>query len=85
MSTKRYWKVTYLSILSGERETYMNIGFESPERAQRTIDQLIKEYDKRWSEYCDDKIRQMYIDGTVMYTPMIGREYKVELIKLRLL
>jgi len=84
-SSKQYWKLTYLSILDGQRHTYMNIAFESPERAQREQDALELEYQKRWSKWTDDEIRQMYINGTQMYVSIIGRDYEVEPIKLRAL
>jgi hypothetical protein len=63
----------------------MNIGFESPEAAQREADKLQVEYQKRWSEWTDDQIRQKYIDGEQMYVSIIGRDFKVEPIKLRAL
>lgn len=62
----------------------MNIGFESPEAAQRESDLLQKEYQKKWSKWTDDEIRQKYIDGTQMYVSIIGRDYKVEPIKLQM-
>jgi hypothetical protein len=63
----------------------MNIAFESPERAKAEQDILEKEYQKRWSKWTDDEIRQMYIDGHQMYVSIIGRDYKVEPVKLRAL
>jgi hypothetical protein len=63
----------------------MDIGFSSPEAAQREADLLQREYEKRWKERTDDDIRQMYIDGIQMYVSMIGRDYKVEPIKLQAL
>jgi len=63
----------------------MNIGFESPEAAQIEAEALQREYQKRWSHWTDDKIRQMYIDGTQMYVSIVGRDYKVEPIKLQAL
>ena len=77
------WKLTYLSILDGQRHTYMNIGFESPEAAEQERDKLQREYEKRWAQRTDDEIRQMYLNGIKMYTAMIAREYKIEPIKLR--
>lgn len=82
-SNKQLFKITYISILDGAKHTYMNIGFESYERAEREKDLLEKEYKKRWSEYSDDEIREMYINGTKMYISMFGRDFKVEPIKLR--
>lgn len=61
----------------------MNIGFESPERAEREKDLLEKEYKKRWSEYSDDEIREMYINGKRMCISMYGRDFKVEPVKLK--
>lgn len=82
---KTLCKLTYLSILDGLRHTYMNIGFDSPGAAQRELDLLKRDYDKKWKEYTDDYIRQMYMDGIQMYISMIGRDYKIEPIKLRAL
>ena len=63
----------------------MNIAFESPERAKSEQDKLEREYDKRWSKWTDDDIRQMWIDGTQMYVSIIGRDYAVEPVKLKAL
>lgn len=82
---KQIWKLTYLSILDGKRHTYMSIGFESSERAKKEQDLLEKEYSERWSKWTDDEIRQMYIDGMRMYVSIIGRDYKVEPSKIKLL
>ena len=60
----------------------MNIGFDSPEQAQREVDKLQKEYDKRWSDYTDEDIQLMSTNGIRTSTSMIGRDYKVEPIKL---
>jgi len=64
----------------------MNVGFSSPEAAERERDLLIKEYEKRWKdEYTDEEIINMYLNDTVMYTSIIGRDYKVEPIKVTLI
>jgi len=60
----------------------MNIGFDSPEQAQKEIDKLQKEYDKRWSGYTDEEIQHMCLNGTRACTSMVGRDYKVEPVKL---
>ena len=83
---KQYWKLTYRSIIDGQRHGYMNVGFSSPEAAERERDLLIKEYEKRWKdEYTDEEIINMYLNDTVMYTSIIGRDYKVEPIKVTLI
>ena len=84
-SSKQLWKLTYLSVLDFERHTYMNIGFESPEAAEREKKRLQEDYEKRWSKYTDEEIQQMWIQGTVMYVSMHGRDFEVEPIKLRAL
>ncbi len=82
---KQIWKLTYFSILDFERHTYMNIGFESPEAAEREKKRLERDYEKQWSKHTDEDIQQMWTSGYVMYVSMFGRDFKVEPIKLRVL
>jgi hypothetical protein len=60
----------------------MNIGFKSEEKAQEEIDSLVRNYEKRWAKHTDEEIINMHLAGIKMYVQMIGREYKVEPIKL---
>ena len=80
---KELHKITYLSILDGKRHSYMNIGFESFEAAESEKIKLIRVYNKRWSNHTDVEIIKMEAAGIVMSTPMIGREYKIEKIKIK--
>jgi hypothetical protein len=75
------WQITYTSIITGERQTYMNIGFETPERAKDEIERLkvaAKKYKKLYYN-----INESYAAGVYLPTAAIGKYWRVKKVKCK--
>lgn len=77
-SHRELWKITYTDNRTGLRESYMNIGFESPESAKTEIKRLMrdaKKYKKQGLRYNSNM--------SWSPTPLIGSYWRVKKIKLK--
>jgi len=78
-----YYKITYLSALTGERSSYMNIGFESEKIAQNELDCILRHYEKIKDRYTEDVIFNCIQNNIHIPVCIIGSDWKIEPIKLR--
>lgn len=71
--------IKYTNRLTGERCTYMNVGFETPEAAQLELDRIIKLQNKR--PYSIQEL--LNIESEYLRSWMIGDAWKVEQINIK--
>jgi len=77
------WKITYTNILTGERQSYMDVGFESPESAKDEIRRLMRDAKKYKEHYkCYDPAIMMK-EGIPIPSAMIGKNWRVKKIKCK--
>ena len=72
------YSIKYTNRLTGKRCSYMNIGFATPESAQRELDILLAESNK--NKYTDQELQN--IEPLYLRSWMIGIDWKIEPIKI---
>jgi len=77
---KTYYGIKFTDCLTGKRHRYMNIGFETPDQAQRELDKLIREKEKK--NYSINDLKNIAPQYLMSY--MVGIDWKIEPIKLRI-
>lgn len=72
------YQITYTNVRTGKRETYMSVGFETKEDAERELKLLVKEA-KKWR----GKYNSHAIIGDISYTPSyaIGKYWRIKKVK----
>lgn len=75
------WQITYTNIITGERQTYMNVGFESPKRAKDEIVRLMREAKKLKKQHLDVNARALA--GLWNPTALIGKYWRVKKVKCK--
>jgi len=75
--TTPHWKITYMNRLTGEKCTYMNMGFRSPERAQDEIRCILKSR----KLYSDKELESWLNSSDRKPSYIVGTDWKVEPIK----
>ena len=81
MSFRTLYSIKYTNRLTGERCTYMYIGFETQERAQTELNLLLREQKKQ--PYTTEEL--LRVGSQFLRSWMIGTEWKIEPIKCKLL
>jgi len=75
------WQIRYTSIVSGQRETYMDVGFETPQLAKDEIRRLMRDAKKLKKSNLDiDVLLKL---GMRVPTPAIGRYWRVKKVKCK--
>lgn len=65
-----YYQITYTDSRTGERKTYMNVGFETRGEAERERKLLIAEV---------KKYRKMYIgESTIARASIVGKNFRIK-------
>lgn len=77
------YKISYLNIIKGSREAYMNTGFTSEESAQKELDILLRNYEKQKDLYTEEVIQRCLEKGVRIPIHIIGRDWKIEPWKLK--
>lgn len=77
------WQITYTNIITGERQTYMNVGFESPESAKEEIKLLMRDAKKFKKHYSYFNVNDMFESDIIIPTSMIGKYWRVKKVKCK--
>ena len=75
------YQIKYTSILTGIRETYMNVGFKTPELAKDEIKRLMRDAKKYKKQNID--VRTMSEMGIRIPTSLVGKYWKVKKVKCK--
>ena len=71
--------INYTNRLNGERCTYMDVGFETEEEAQRELDKILREAQKR--KYTLQEL--IDIPSGYVRSFMVGIRWKIKPIRVR--
>ena len=77
------WQITYTNIITGERRTYMDVGFETPESAKEEIRRLRRDAKKLRKDNYD--VNLMYASNFRIPTALIGKYWRVKKVKCKLI
>ena len=77
------YQITYTNIITGERQTYMDVGYETPKLAKDEIRRLMR--DARILKNRGWDINLMYQRGDRIPTPMLGKYWRVKKVKCKLI
>ena len=75
------WQITYTNIITGTRQTYMNIGFETPQLAKDEIERL-KAAAKKYKKLYHD-INETYSAGIYIPAAVLGKYWRVKKVKCK--
>jgi hypothetical protein len=78
-----YYKISYTNILTGDKQSYMNIGFESEKSANDELNRLLHEREKLSFTYTEDVIRDCIKNDIFIPTCIIMSDWKIKSIKLK--
>ena len=70
------WQITYTNIITGERQTYMDVGFESPKSAKEEIRRLRRDAKKLRKDNHD--VNSMFMADIRIPTALIGKYWRVK-------
>lgn len=77
------WQITYTSIITGERQTYMDVGYETPELAKKEIKRLMRDAAKYKKTLANLSVNDMYAAGTRIPSALIGKYWRVKKVKCK--
>lgn len=75
------WQITYTNIITGARQTYMNVGFGSSQSAKDEIVRLMRESKKLRKQNID--VNAMFVADIRIPTPLIGKYWRVKKVKCK--
>jgi hypothetical protein len=77
------WQIRYTSIITGERQTYMDVGYESPELAKAEIKRLMRDAAKYKKTLSHLSVNEMYAAGVHVPSALIGKYWRVKKVKCK--
>ena len=77
------WQIAYTSIITGERLTYMDVGYETPGLAKAEIKRLIRDAKKYKKTLAHFNVNEMFENGIMIPSAMIGKYWRVKKIKCK--
>ena len=75
------FEITYTHILTGERKSYMNVGFPNRKVAKDEIERLKREA-QRYKKMNYD-LNSLYEKGVHLIAPLVGKNWRIRKVKIR--
>ena len=75
------WQITYTNIITGSRQTYMDVGFRTPELAKEEIERLMRDAKKYRKQY--HNVNEMFQNNIRIPSSMIGKYWRVKKLKIK--
>jgi hypothetical protein len=78
VENEQFYKITYTNVLTGLRETYMRIGFNSQESAVNEKNRILREAKRLRKQHID--VRTM--KGLIIPSYLIGKNWRISKWKM---